>query len=97
MTATRPCWSSRSEAPATALIAYSVHVANATVRYNGDAKGVNLAGTVTPSGQVSVSIRLRDMAAEGSGRLSVNAGIGRWHGNGPNSTTCAGTWEAERC
>jgi hypothetical protein len=75
---------------------YSVQVANAQVRYNGDAKGINLAGTVTPNGHVNVSIRLRDRSAEGVGRISDKAGAGSWHGNGANNTTCAGTWEAER-
>jgi hypothetical protein len=75
---------------------YKVHVANGQVRYNGDARGVNLAGTVSPSGHVSVSIRLRNQSAEGVGRISDKAGVGSWHGNGANNTTCAGTWEAER-
>jgi hypothetical protein len=75
---------------------YSVHVENGMVRYNGDAKGVNLAGTVAPNGLVNVSIRLRDRGAEGNGRISATVGAGQWHGNGPNNTTCAGTWEAER-
>jgi len=75
---------------------YSVHVENGQVRYNGDAKGVNLAGTVSPNGLVNVSIRLRDRGAEGSGRISATAGAGHWRGDGPNNTTCAGTWEAER-
>jgi hypothetical protein len=43
-----------------------------------------------------VSISLRDRSAEGTGRISETAGAGSWHGNGANSTTCAGTWEAER-
>jgi hypothetical protein len=75
---------------------YSVHVESGQVRYNGDAKGVNLAGTVSPNGLVNVSIRLRDRGAEGNGRISATVGAGHWHGNGPNNTTCAGTWEAER-
>jgi hypothetical protein len=75
---------------------YSVHVENGQVRYNGDARGVNLAGTVSPIGLVNVSIRLRDRGAEGSGRISATAGAGHWRGDGPNNTTCAGTWEAER-
>jgi hypothetical protein len=75
---------------------YSVHVENGQGRYNGDAKGVNLADTVAPNGLVNVSIRLRDRGAEGNGRISATVGAGHWHGNGPNNTTCAGTWEAER-
>ena|ERR1700688_2861956 len=75
---------------------YSVSVHDGHVRYRGDAAGANLAGTVTPTGEVSVSIRLRDRGADGTGRLSDTVGVGRWHGNGPNGTTCAGRWEADR-
>jgi len=71
---------------------YAVNVANGKVRYTGDERGVNLAGTVSSSSHVNVS----DRGAEGSGRISDKAGVGRWHGNGPNNTTCFGTWEAER-
>jgi hypothetical protein len=75
---------------------YSVHVENGQIRYNGDAKGINLAGEVSPSGHVSVSIRLRDRSAEGTGRINETVGAGNWRGNGANNTTCSGTWEAER-
>jgi hypothetical protein len=74
---------------------YSVHVENGEVRYNGDARGINLAGTVSPNGQVAVSIRLRDRGADGNGHLAENTGAGRWHGSGANNA-CAGVWEAER-
>ena len=75
---------------------YAVRVTNGQVVYSGDAKGVYLAGMVTPNGHVSVSISLRNRSAEGTGRLSNTTGAGSWHGNGANNTTCAGTWEAER-
>jgi hypothetical protein len=75
---------------------YSVHVENGQIRYNGDNKGINLAGEVSPNGHVSVSIRLRDRSAEGNGRISEKVGAGSWRGNGSNNTTCSGTWEAER-
>ena len=74
---------------------YDVNVANGRVRYNGEA-AINLAGTVAPSGMVSVSIKLGDKGASGVGRLSsTGAGYGSWRGIG-SSTTCSGRWEAER-
>ena len=69
-------------------------VANGRVSYQGDAS-VDMAGTVAPSGSVKVSIRLGDKGANGTGRLSGQAGAGTWHGAGSN-TVCAGRWEAER-
>ena len=73
---------------------YAVKVANGRVSYQGDAS-VDMAGTVAPNGAVKVSIRLGDKGANGTGRLSGQAGAGTWHGAGSN-TTCAGRWEAER-
>ena len=60
---------------------YGVNVANGQVRYTGDA-AVNMAGTVAPNGAVKVSIRLGDKGANGTGRLSAQAGTGTWHGAG---------------
>ena len=69
-------------------------VADGKVRYQGDAS-VNMSGTITPAGAVKVDIRLGDKGANGTGRLSGNAGRGTWRGTGPNAS-CAGRWEAER-
>ena len=71
---------------------YAVGVANGQVRYTGDA-GVNMSGTVTPAG--AVSIRLGDKGANGTGHLSASTGAGRWQGAG-SGASCAGRWEAER-
>jgi hypothetical protein len=73
---------------------YQVNVANGRVTYSGDAS-VDMAGTVSPSGAVKVSIRLGGKGADGVGHLSGQNGAGTWHGAGDN-TTCAGRWEAER-
>ena len=73
---------------------YAVKVADGRVAYSGDA-AVDMNGTVSPSGAVKVSIRLGEKGANGTGRLSDNAGTGTWRGTAANST-CAGRWEAER-
>jgi hypothetical protein len=73
---------------------YGIKVANGRVGYSGDAP-VNMNGTVSRSGAVKVSIRLGEKGANGSGRLSANAGTGTWRDAAANST-CAGRWEAER-
>ena len=69
-------------------------VADGRVSYQGDAS-VNLTGTVAPNGAVSVSIKIGDQGASGTGRLMESAGAGTWRGIGSTST-CAGRWEAER-
>lgn len=73
---------------------YGVKVANGRVSYSGDAS-VDMNGTVSRSGAVKVSIRLGGKGANGTGRLSANAGTGTWRGAAANST-CGGRWEAER-
>ena len=73
---------------------YGVRVANGQVNYRGE-KSVDLSGTITPNGEVRVSIRFHDQSASGVGRLSPTDGTGSWHGTG-SSGTCSGRWEAER-
>lgn len=73
---------------------YSVRVRDGRLAYDGEA-GVDMAGTVTPAGQVQVRIRLGNQGANGSGRLSGAAGAGTWRGAG-SSGECSGRWEAER-
>ncbi|MBI2716717.1 MAG: hypothetical protein HYX37_20060 [Rhizobiales bacterium] len=73
---------------------YAVKIANGQVSYAGDAS-VDMAGTVAPNGAVKVNLRLGDKGANGTGRLSGQAGTGTWHGAGSGSS-CAGRWEAER-
>ena len=73
---------------------YNVAVANGQVRYQGDT-AVNLSGTVAPNGAVKVSIKFGGQSANGNGRLSREAGAGKWHGKGSGGE-CSGRWEAER-
>jgi hypothetical protein len=73
---------------------YGIKVANGHVSYAGDAK-VDMSGTVDANGAVAVRIRLGDKGANGSGRLSGQAGAGTWQGAG-SGVSCSGRWEAER-
>ncbi|MBI1203691.1 MAG: hypothetical protein GC182_14410 [Rhodopseudomonas sp.] len=74
---------------------YSVAIANGQVHYQGDT-AVDLSGTVTPNGAVKVSIKFGGQGANGTGRLSGNAGGGTWHSTGGGDKDCSGRWEAER-
>lgn len=74
---------------------YPVRIANGVVSYAGDGSFV-ISGKVRPNGAVSVSIRHGERSAGGSGRLSSGGGGGgRWSGRS-SSTTCSGTWSAEK-
>jgi hypothetical protein len=73
---------------------YEVAVRNGRVSYIGDAS-INLAGTVTPNGAVTVGISRGKQRADGTGRISASAGAGRWHGRS-SAGECSGHWEAER-
>jgi len=74
---------------------YPVAIVNGVVQHasnEGDAS-FSIAGRVVTSGAVSVSVRRGDQFAQGSGRLNVSAGEGRWVS--PTSG-CAGHWIAQR-
>ena len=73
---------------------YGVEITNGNVTNGGGAQ-VALAGRVTPSGAISVSVASGDQQARGTGRLSQTTGNGTWRGAGSRGE-CAGTWEAER-
>jgi len=73
---------------------YGLRIAGGQLHYDGG-MGVALSGQVSPNGNVSVSLRQGDAAAQGSGRLSRSAGSGRWHGVSAN-LRCSGHWQAER-
>jgi hypothetical protein len=73
---------------------YEVNVSQGKVIYAGDA-AIGMQGTVTPSGQVKVSVGQGGQHASGSGHLSANAGSGTWRG-GASNRQCSGRWEAER-
>ena len=73
---------------------YGVQISNGRVFYQGGS-GVDISGSVSPRGQVSVQVRQGDQQATGTGRLSEASGGGRWSGASPNQQ-CGGHWEAER-
>jgi hypothetical protein len=73
---------------------YGVSISGGHVAYAGDAN-VQLSGTVSGDGRVSVTVRAGNQVASGSGRLQGNSGSGSWSGSSSNGR-CSGHWEAER-
>jgi hypothetical protein len=74
---------------------YPVAIVNGAVRHatnEGDPSFI-IAGNVTPRGAVRVTVRRGDQFAEGSGRLSLSTGGGRWRSQ---TGGCSGYWTAER-
>jgi hypothetical protein len=80
--------------PCDAAYRYGVLIRGGLVSYAGGA-GVSVAGRVSSSGQVSVSVAGGSQRAHGSGRLSQNRGSGTWRGQGPTGG-CSGVWSATR-
>jgi hypothetical protein len=72
---------------------YGVQIVDGIVRYDGNA--VDFTGRVAPNGRVQVSVVAAGSRAEGIGRLSRNAGQGKWRGSS-GGDICSGYWEAER-
>jgi hypothetical protein len=72
---------------------YEIQIADGRVTYNDPTFDVS--GQVNASGVVTVTIKLGQQAATGSGRLSGAAGTGHWSGHSPTQQ-CSGHWEAER-
>ncbi len=58
--------------------------ANSSFRINGRVAG---------GGAIRVSVARGDKSAHGSGRMSRNAGVGRWRSS---KGECSGIWQAER-
>src|SRR5437016_4112559 len=73
---------------------YGVSIRNGRVFYEGSA-AVNVDGRVSGNGIVRVRVWAGSQSASGAGRLSSNYGSGRWQGTG-SSSSCAGSWTAER-
>jgi hypothetical protein len=73
---------------------YPVSIVDGAVKHapEGD-QSFDIAGHVAAGGQVNVSVRRGEQYAQGSGRLSLGSGTGRWQSP---SNNCAGYWEAER-
>ncbi len=59
------------------------------------AGGGKVTGGISPAGVVSVRISLGLSAANGSGRLAGNSGVGRWSGI-ISGDRCSGSWQATR-
>jgi hypothetical protein len=74
---------------------YPVAITNGVVQQavNQSDASVAIAGRVSGSGAVAVSVRSGDQFARGSGRLNAVSGQGQWLS--PTSG-CAGYWVAER-
>jgi hypothetical protein len=73
---------------------YNVNVSDGILHYTSYTS-INLHGTVSPQGEVRVSLRHHDDGANGSGHLSERSGIGGWQGVGTNGA-CSGRWQANR-
>jgi hypothetical protein len=72
---------------------YGVSIRNGGVFYDGGV--VNFTGRVAANGAVTVRVTSGGAFASGAGKLSRNAGQGRWSGQSGGSR-CAGYWTAER-
>lgn len=72
---------------------YPVKIANGKVGHADPSSSFNIAGSVTGSGAVKVSVSRGQQRADGTGRLSGAAGSGKW-----TSATgeCSGQWTAEK-
>jgi hypothetical protein len=70
---------------------YGVRVARGRVFADGQSYQVN--GTVASNGATRVTVSEQGQSASGTGRLSGNAGAGRWR---TSTGQCAGQWTAER-
>jgi hypothetical protein len=70
---------------------YGVRVARGRVL--GDDQSYQVNGTVAANGATRVTVSEQGQSASGTGRLSGNAGAGRWR---TSTGQCAGQWTAAR-
>jgi hypothetical protein len=70
---------------------YGVRVARG--RVYGDDQSYDVHGTVAANGATRVTVSEKGQSASGAGRLSGNAGAGRWR---TSTGECSGQWTAER-
>ena len=70
---------------------YGVRVERGRVLADGQSYQVN--GSVAANGATRVTVSEQGQSASGTGRLSGNAGAGRWR---TSTGQCAGQWTAER-
>lgn len=69
---------------------YPIRITHGTLA-NGGAAGFTIAGNVTPTGYIKVTVSRGSASASGVGRLAGNEGAGSWSGG-----SCSGSWTAER-
>ena len=62
-------------------------------RVFGDDQSYQVNGTVAANGATRVTVSEKGQSASGTGRLSGNAGAGRWR---TSTGQCSGQWTAER-
>lgn len=62
-------------------------------RVLGDSQSYQVNGTVAANGATRVTVSEQGQSASGTGRLSGNAGAGRWR---TSTGQCAGLWTAQR-
>jgi hypothetical protein len=73
---------------------YAVRIKNGSVGHADPANSsFRIAGRVAGNGATNVSVARGTQSANGSGRLSQNAGAGRWKSS---KGECSGSWQAER-
>ena len=72
---------------------YGISIVDGDVRYDGGV--VNMSGRVAENGAVRVDLSTGSARASGSGRLTRNAGSGKWSG-ATSTSQCSGYWEATR-
>ncbi len=70
---------------------YAVRVARG--RVYGDDQSYDVNGTVAANGATRVTVSEKGQSASGTGRLSGNAGAGRWR---TRTGDCSGQWTAQR-
>ena len=70
---------------------YAVRVAKG--RVFGDDQSYDVNGFVAPNGATRVMVSEQGQSASGTGRLSGNAGAGRWR---TSTGECSGQWTAAR-
>jgi hypothetical protein len=70
---------------------YAVRVAKG--RVFGDDQSYDVNGFVAPNGATRVMVSEQGQSASGTGRLSGNAGAGRWR---TSTGQCSGQWTAAR-
>jgi hypothetical protein len=70
---------------------YPIRIENGVLVNAGNVQAITINGKVQPTGAITVTVSAGSKSANGSGRLSGDAGEGRWSGG-----ECSGTWTAER-